>query len=147
MASFRQEPPSSTPENQNTIETNVPVKDDFDFAEALESIYPLMEIIFDYLNLEELQIASKVKESWKVTANTVLQKRIKPEWFTCLSDGARKFMNCSFSKKTYNNIGLGVVFYDFNRIDFSRYVCVHDNFKISRKTGTHCNSKIKLPIF
>lgn len=116
----------------------IPTLEDFDFAEALESVYPILEIIFSYLNYKDLKSCSFVKNSWKDIAEKILSKRSKPSWFTCYRTKAKKKSNIfKYSKElNYNNVGIGIVLYDFRRIKLSKFICLHKNTtELSRKSG------------
>ncbi|CAH1967034.1 unnamed protein product [Acanthoscelides obtectus] len=120
-------------------ETNVPPTEDFDFAEALESVYPLLETVFSYLNYQELKICCQVKKSWEEVAETVLSRRTTPSWFTCYKvRGRRKNKGHVFKHSTNlnnSNVGTAIILYDYCMIKLHEYICLHtDNFDLSRKT-------------
>lgn len=123
----------------------IPGSDDFDFAEALESVYPILEIIFNYLNYRDLKSCCSVKKSWEVIAENVLKKRKSPSWFTCYRTAGKKKSNLfQYSKElNYNNIGIGIVLYDSRRIKLSKFICLHKNTtELMRKSGMFFDSKI-----
>lgn len=48
---------------------------DFSFGNALENVYPLLNIIFEYLSWKELEIASQVCVHWKAVAQKIFTSR------------------------------------------------------------------------
>lgn len=129
-------------EHQNL---EIPGSEDFDFAEALESIYPILEMIFSYLSYKDLKSCCFVKKSWEVIAEKVLKKRKSPSWFTCYRTKGKKKSNlfkCS-KELNYNNVGIGIVLYDFRRIKLSKFICLHKNTtELMRKSGVSFNIKL-----
>ncbi|KAJ8956014.1 hypothetical protein NQ318_006290 [Aromia moschata] len=111
--------------------------EDFDFSVALESVYPLLEIIFNFLNYNDLQTCCKVKKSWKDIAESILQKRNKSSWFTCYKTKIKPRRNVFKHSDNlhYNNVGMGIILYDSRRIKLNKYICVHSNImELSRKS-------------
>lgn len=126
--------------HQKSLNVEIPGSENFDFSEALESVYPILEIIFSYLNYKDLRSCCAVKTSWKDVASDVLNKRLKPSWFTCYRTKGKKKSNV-FKYSTelnYNNVGIGIVLYDFRRIKLSKFICLHKNTtELSRKSGKY----------
>ncbi|KAJ8967869.1 hypothetical protein NQ317_006185 [Molorchus minor] len=115
----------------------VTVVDDFDFSEALESVYPLLDIVFNFLNYNDLKTCCKVKKSWKDVAENILQRRNKSSWFTCYKTKTKPRRNVfkHSDNLNYNNVGMGIILYDFRRIKLNKYICVHTNtMELSRKS-------------
>lgn len=101
-------------------------------------MYPILEIVFNYLSYKDLKSCSSVKSSWKDVADKVLSRRIKPSWFTCYRTNGKKKINVFKHSKelNYNNVGVGIVLYDFRRIKLSKFICLHKNTtELSRKSG------------
>lgn len=124
----------------------IPGSEDFDFAEALESVYPILEIIFNYLSYRDLKSCCSVKKSWEVIAENVLKKRKSPSWFTFSYRTRRQNKSNLFqySKElNYNNVGIGIVLHDSCRIKLSKIICLHKNTtELMRKSGMFFGSKI-----
>lgn len=116
--------------------TDIPPTSGFDFAAALESVFPLLEIIFENLDYQELKICSNVKPSWSDIVEKVLIKRCKPSWFTYyVSNNYGRGFGCS-SNINRNNVAIAIILYDYKRIKLNRYICVHKNVsELSRKPG------------
>lgn len=79
-----------------------------------------------------------MKNNWKDVAEKVLTRRIKPSWFTCYRTKGKKKSNVfRYSEElNYNNVGIGIVLYDFRRIKLSKFICLHKNTtELSRKSG------------
>ncbi|XP_028129822.1 uncharacterized protein LOC114325886 [Diabrotica virgifera virgifera] len=106
----------------------------FDFSEALESVYPLLDIIFDYLDFNDLTRCCQVKNSWKEIAENILSKRAQASWFTCFKGSTTNCFEHSVNLN-YNNVGFGIILYDFRRIKLNKFICVHTEWEeLSRKT-------------
>nr|XP_023017848.1 uncharacterized protein LOC111506863 [Leptinotarsa decemlineata] len=114
---------------QNIPVTRIPPTDDFNLFSSLESIYPLLEIVFSYLNYNELKTCSQVKQSWNETAETVLRRRMRPSWFTCYkTHSIPSFHQDYYSPNlNYNNVGLGIILYEFRRMKLNKYICIHSD--------------------
>lgn len=124
--------------NTNCPNVTIPGSNDFDFGEALESVYPILEIVFSYLNCKDLKSCCSVKNSWKDVAETVLARRLKPTWFTCYRNKGKKKTNIfKYSQEiNYSNIEVAIVLYDFRRIKLSKFICLHKNTtEITRMSG------------
>lgn len=124
--------------HSNSPNIEISGSEDFDFAKALESVYPILEIVFSYLNYKDLKSCSSVKTSWKYVADTILARRLKPSWFTCYRTKGKKKTNIfKYSNElNYNNVGVGIVLYDSRRINLSKFICLHKNTtELSRKSG------------
>lgn len=115
--------------------------ENFDFSEALESVYPLLEIVFGFLNCNDLKTCCEVKMTWKEVAEKILKKRNKASWFTCYSTEMSKVKPKVIKHSdnlNYNNVEMGIILYDFRRIKLNSYICVHNFYhemELSRKTG------------
>ncbi|KAG5891714.1 hypothetical protein JTB14_016097 [Gonioctena quinquepunctata] len=118
--------------------TNVPITKNFDLSSSLESVYPLLEIIFSYLNYNDLKSCCDVKRSWKDAAETILKRRVKPSWFTCYRTKTKPkshYFDHHSDNLNYNNVGLGIILYDFRRIKLNKFICVHtDTTELVRKS-------------
>ncbi|VEN55868.1 unnamed protein product [Callosobruchus maculatus] len=123
-------------------DTNVLPTENFDFAEALESVYPLLETVFSYLNYPELITCCQVKESWKKLAEKELSRRILPSWFTCYKAKGKWNSTSQVFKYSrnlnHNNVGIAIILYDYCMIKLHEYICVHsvhrNTMDLSRKT-------------
>ncbi|XP_060519369.1 uncharacterized protein LOC132697767 [Cylas formicarius] len=122
---------------QPKLDANVPCVKDFDFGHCLASVYPLLDIVFKYLTFMDLRACSEVNQSWKEVAERVLAKRRTASWFTCYRVGykSRKANIMAHSSNlNFNNVEMGVILYDCNRIKLNKYICLHDASTLSRKT-------------
>ncbi|CAG9854487.1 unnamed protein product [Phyllotreta striolata] len=120
-----------------TIDPEVYCKENFDFSEALESVYPLLDLIFEYLDCNSLRNCCKVKKSWKDVAENILSKRVQLSWFTCFKGGVNNKSNIfeHSVNLNFNNVDLGIILYDFRRIKLNKYICVHtDVAELKRRT-------------
>ena len=106
-------------------------KENFDFAEALESVYPLLEIVFSYLDYNDLQTAALVKKSWQVTASRILEKRNDVSWITVFRKKRQSYVHYS-KNYLYNNISLGIILFNYRAVSLSDCFCCHEDVS-SRK--------------
>ncbi|XP_018569015.1 uncharacterized protein LOC108909237 [Anoplophora glabripennis] len=115
--------------------------ENFDFSEALESVYPLLDIIFSFLNYNDLRTCYEVKMTWREVAQRILEKRNKSSWFTCYNAKVSSTVKPKIIRHSdnlnYNNVDMGIILYDFRRIKLNSYICVHNfyhDMDLSRKT-------------
>ncbi|XP_056643659.1 uncharacterized protein LOC130449715 isoform X1 [Diorhabda sublineata] len=113
---------------------NITPSENFNFSDALESVYPLLHIIFDYLDCNDLRTCSKVNKTWKDVAENMLIKRVQSSWFTCYKSEKSNIFEYSYNLN-YNNVGFGIIFYDFRRIKLNKFICIHSLWgELSRKS-------------
>ncbi|XP_063910042.1 uncharacterized protein LOC135127533 [Zophobas morio] len=117
--------------SQLKTEVDVAAKENFDFAEALESVYPLLEIVFSYLDYNDLQTAALVKKSWQVTASRILEKRNDVSWITVFRKKRQSYVHYS-KNYLYNNISLGIILFNYRAVSLSDCFCCHEDVS-SRK--------------
>jgi hypothetical protein len=60
--------------NHHKIDVDIPVRENFDFSEALDSVYPLTEMIFSYLDYKSLQTVGQVKKIMADNCQQYLRK-------------------------------------------------------------------------
>ncbi|RZC36668.1 uncharacterized protein BDFB_003077, partial [Asbolus verrucosus] len=104
--------------SQLKAEVDITAKENFDFSEALESVYPLLEIVFSYLDYNDLQTASLVKKSWQITANKVLEKRNDVSWITVFRKKRQSYVHYS-SNYPYNNISVGIILFNYRSVSLN----------------------------
>ncbi|CAH1102167.1 unnamed protein product [Psylliodes chrysocephalus] len=111
------------------VDPEIPCTENFDLFEALESVYPLLDIILDYLDCDDLRSCCEVKNAWKEVAERILCKRIQPSWFTCFKAVPRNKLNIyeHSDNLNFNNVGIGIILYDFRRIKLNKYICIHND--------------------
>ncbi|KAL3284017.1 hypothetical protein HHI36_018187 [Cryptolaemus montrouzieri] len=102
----------------------IETKQDFNFGDALESVYPLLDIIFGYLSDEDLENVAKIKMSWKEVADRALKKRSKLCWFTCFQKHKSNFLKHS-GNLHHNNASIGIILFDYRRLKLNKYICLH----------------------
>lgn len=55
---------------------------DFSLGEKLQSVYPILDLVFTYLNYKDLLSASLVCKTWRETALEQLKARQRIAWFS-----------------------------------------------------------------
>lgn len=60
---------------------------DFSLGERLQSTYPLLHIVFGYLDYKDLLSASAVSKPWREVASNERRKRQRCSWFSCVEEG------------------------------------------------------------
>ncbi|CAH0547318.1 unnamed protein product [Brassicogethes aeneus] len=110
-------------------EVNIPKTKNFDFANAIESVYPLLDIILSFLDYKDLINASQVNKAWKEVADKILLKRCDPSWFTCYKIKGSNILKYS-DNLNKNNIGIGIILYNSRRIKLTDYICIHREISI-----------------
>ncbi|KAK9881541.1 hypothetical protein WA026_016419 [Henosepilachna vigintioctopunctata] len=115
---------------------------DFNFGEALESVYPLLDIIFSYLNDKDLENVALVKKSWRDIAERIMKKR-PPNlcWVTCFQRYKSNFIKHS-GNLHYNDAKIGIFLIDYRRLNLNKYICLHiDTVNLHRMTFAEYLSK------
>lgn len=96
--------------NEKVYEVQVAPKKGFNFATALANVFPLLDIVFSFLDLnEDLRNAAQVCESWRVVAHRILRKRRNAKHvMTALS-----YEKCLYYSKElkYGDLQFYIVFY------------------------------------
>ncbi|KAK5640112.1 hypothetical protein RI129_010923 [Pyrocoelia pectoralis] len=105
------------------VTAEVPQKDNFSLGEALQSYYPLLELVFTYLDKSSLQIACRTSSIWKDLATKELNKRIWPTWITFARCGA---LTCSVGFN-HNNVSFGIFAYNPSLVQLNKTLCVHSS--------------------
>ncbi|KAF7271036.1 hypothetical protein GWI33_016002 [Rhynchophorus ferrugineus] len=119
------------------IEVNITATENFNFGDALSSVYPLLDIIFKYLPYNDLKSCLSVCNEWKEKAEQILKKRTSPSWFTCYkgSKGRKGNVIAHSDNLNYSNVEIGIILYDSYRIKLNKYICLHNNIvELSRKS-------------
>ncbi|CAH1156101.1 unnamed protein product [Phaedon cochleariae] len=132
-----------TIKESKTSPTEISIIENFDFGSALENVYPLLDIVFSYLNCDELRTCSQVNSSWKDIAINHLEKRIEPSWFTCFKRGtssSRTTSKCVYSIQKsgnlkHNCVSVGIILIDSRTIRSNKKVCVHTEEDIFSSTS------------
>lgn len=110
--------------------TNIEIKacPEFNFGESLQNVYPLLEIIFGYLNCRDLKAVSKVSTEWSKVALKELQKRNEVRWFTCALRGIKSQPAdlVTSSNFHYSNGQMGIILYEGRKHKLDKYMCIHD---------------------
>lgn len=96
----------------------------FHFGAALESVYPLLDIIFSFLSDADLKTICEVKTSWKAIADRELKKRNKPSWISCSKKLKINVVQHS-ENIHYNNANIGIILYNYRRLSPNKYMCLH----------------------
>ncbi|KAL1501039.1 hypothetical protein ABEB36_006443 [Hypothenemus hampei] len=108
---------------------------DFSLGESIVKVFPLLELIFNYLTIDELKVCLQVCQEWKDIATEQISKRVGPSWFTCykIISKKRKANVIEHSPNlNYNNVELGFIVYDKFRLN--KFICLHNNVtELSRK--------------
>ncbi|ENN70949.1 uncharacterized protein LOC109544812 [Dendroctonus ponderosae] len=111
---------------------------DFSLGEALAQVYPLLDLIFEYLPLGDLKCCLEVSTTWKETAEQILDRRVAPSWFTCFKVGAKGCKSNTILHSpnlNFNNVEMGFILYDSLQLELNAYICLHRNTSgLSRKS-------------
>ncbi|CAG9768828.1 unnamed protein product [Ceutorhynchus assimilis] len=92
--------------------THISPTENFDFGEALTRVYPILDLIFDYLPADDLKSCLEVSQSWGAAAQYILAKRRAPSWFTCYKK-TKDLDEISCSPNLhYDNAEIGIIFYN-----------------------------------
>lgn len=111
-------------ENTKTEET-ITKTENFNFGEALQSVYPLLNIIFTYLNSIDLNNAAQVSKEWQKVALREKQKRCSVEWiYSKLVDTPQMQTSSNFY---YNSVDKGILIRDRRCFSLDKYMCIHSN--------------------
>lgn len=115
-----------------TTEHNISQDNSFEFGKALESYFPLLELVFKYLEVQDLDSAKLVNPTWNTLGDKELQKRISPTWISvCYNPSLSVQMSPGF---TYHNAALGIIVYNPHNIKLKTYLCIHDTPDFYRMT-------------
>jgi hypothetical protein len=112
--------------NHHKIDVDIPVRENFDFSEALDSVYPLTEMIFSYLDYKSLQTVGQVKKSWQITANNILEKRNKVSWITVFRKKRLCYVHDSDNYHNHNTAA-SIILFNCSVISLSDSLCCHEN--------------------
>jgi hypothetical protein len=126
--------------NHHKIDVDIPVRENFDFSEALDSVYPLTEMIFSYLDYKSLQTVGQVKKSWQITANNILEKRNKVSWITVFRKKRLCYVHDSDNYHNHNTAA-SIILFNCSVISLSDSLCCHENLtqkKIKCKKQCMC---------
>lgn len=120
-------------QNKN-LEVTVTKSENFNFGESLQSVYPLLDIVFSYLKNVDLNNVSLVSKEWKTVALREKQKRCMISWVYCKLE---KPALLQISKNLhYNNIEMGILVRGKKGYGLDKYVCVHyDNKDHNNKSA------------
>lgn len=69
-------------EDKEQCNANTPPLPSFSLGEKLESVYPLLDLIFTYLNYKDLLQCSAVRSTWREIALKELKSRQELAWFS-----------------------------------------------------------------
>lgn len=114
-------------------QVDIPITTEFDFGTAIENVYPLLEMVFDYLDYKDLRNASQVNKTWKDFADKILEKRAEVSWFSCYKTKQSNVLHHS-DNLNMNNIGIGIILYNSRKVKLQEYICIHTD-KLMKKTG------------
>ncbi|XP_018331034.1 uncharacterized protein LOC108740953 [Agrilus planipennis] len=126
-------------EKKFTVE--IQPSESFQLGNALQSFFPLLEAVFDYLNCNDLKNCMLVNEVWKDLAAKILQKRSSVSWVSYVE---RERIFQSSKCFNYNNISKCIIFYDYHYIKLDKYICLHEN-QLQRMTFVEYISKEVVP--
>lgn len=59
---------------------------DFSLGESLESVYPLLDLVFSHLSYRDLLSVSEVNKTWREVALKQIKGRQQVAWFSCPGD-------------------------------------------------------------
>ncbi|KAK4873104.1 hypothetical protein RN001_015133 [Aquatica leii] len=95
----------------------------FNLGEALQSHYPLLELVFRFLDEKTLKIVLAVNDAWQDSAQKELNKRTWPTWITYNNcPKATLFLSKGFN---FNHVALSLFAYNQTRIKLDKQLCVH----------------------
>lgn len=97
----------------------------FNFGESLQSVYPLLDIIFGYLDSSDLNNAMLVCKEWHKIAIREKQKRNALSWVICKQEAMRSLQTSN--DFYYNNIGKGILIRGKKAPSLDKFVCIHSN--------------------
>ncbi|XP_044766844.1 uncharacterized protein LOC123322856 isoform X2 [Coccinella septempunctata] len=104
---------------------SIEMKENFELGERLESVYPLLDIIFEYLNDKDLDNVMNVKKSWGSIAERLLKKRSQPCWVTCYQDRGNVFFKDS-GNLHFNNASAAIVLFG-RHYNLNEYISLHED--------------------
>ncbi|KAF5300705.1 hypothetical protein FQA39_LY11067 [Lamprigera yunnana] len=94
----------------------------YQFGEALQSCYPLLELIFAYLDQKSLKAALQVNPIWQSSAKRELNKRSWPTWISYHNSFPKILCSNGFN---YNNVALSLFVYNPVFLKLTDLVCEH----------------------
>ncbi|KAK9717617.1 hypothetical protein QE152_g23648 [Popillia japonica] len=98
----------------------------FDFGEALEQIYPLLQIIFENLPYEDLKTALLVNNTWNKYSKDELRKRNNASWLSLSRTKASQLTIQKSNNFKYDSVAFALIFYNYHDIKLQKFICVHD---------------------
>lgn len=99
------------------------MKDNFELGERLESVFPLLDMVFEYLSDKDLDNCIKVKRSWGPIAKRLLKKRTKTCWVSCYQDRGNVFFKESGNLHS-NNAGNAIILFG-RHYNLTEYLSLH----------------------
>lgn len=99
---------------------------DFSFGEKLQSVYPLLDMIFTYLNYKDLLFASAVCKIWREVALKHLKSRQEVGWFS-ITGNKRTYELKRSNNLLRCNTHFSIILTHSRQCSFKANICVKYN--------------------